>query len=641
MNRRGAQCLVCEQPVPIAAIRVEGKAKRMGVQMLAIVADGPRGRAYLAPTKEQERFAANAAPAWAPETELPERALGFRVQGYGLTRHRDLFTDRQLLAMTTFADAIREVRGRVEVDALSMGMSVDATSLEFGGAGTGAYATAVATYLALALDRLADYCSNLCIWNVPREQIGHVFGRQTLSMTWDFAEVNPFSDSSGNFGGALAWVKKCIAAANPGAPATVRVADAAASPTVSAKVIATDPPYYDNVPYADLSDFFYVWLRSAVGDAYPETMATLLVPKREELVADPARFGNSPARARDFFEQGLRRAFVSIREQLAPGIPATIFYAFKQTERDNDDDLDNNRAGRASVGWETMLAAVIDAGMSITGTWPLTSERPSRLRSIDSNALASSIVLVCRPRASGAPICGRADFLHEIRSALPLAVQHLRDASLAATDLQQAALGPGMAIFSKYRAVLEADDRPMSVRSALKLINDELGQILLGEIADVDAETQFALGWFDRFGYDAGKYGEADMLLRSKNANAGALKATGVLELDAGIVQLRDPRSVGTLLNATDAAAPAWSQMVALIAALVKEDGGEDRAAAVLRAIGIGNADRLKSIAYHCYLVCDERKRTAQARDFNTLIAAWPEMERRAADPGPRQETFE
>jgi putative DNA methylase len=544
VDRRGAQCLVCNEPVPLAYIRAEGKAKRMGVQMLAIVADNGRGRSYLSPNSEQENIAASALPAWAPETDLPARALGFRVQGYGLTQHRDLFTQRQLLAITTFCDIIREFGARIERDAIAAGMTEDIDSLESGSSGAKAYAAAVTTYLALALDRLADYSSNLCSWNAPGEKMRDTFGRPTLSMTWDFAEVNPFSDSSGNFGGALEWVRKCVVAASAGALASARTADATIPPDLSPKIIATDPPYYDNIPYADLSDFFYVWLRASIGPAYPELMATLLVPKREELVADPARFGDDAQKARIFFEDGLRRAFIGVREQQTAAAPALIFYAFKQTEVDQD-SVDGELAGRVSIGWETMLSAVLDAGLSITGTWPMTSERANRQRAQESNALASSVVLVCRPRASDAPVCGRADFLREVRADLPIAVQRLRDASLAATDLQQSALGPGMAIFSKYRAVLEADDRPMSVRSALKLINDELGQILLGEIADVDAETQFALSWFDRFGYEAGKYGEADVLLRAKNANAGALKSTGVLELDGGIVRLREPRAIG------------------------------------------------------------------------------------------------
>lgn len=364
------------------------------------------------------------------------------------------------------------------------------------------------------------------------------------------------------------------------------------------------------------------------------------MPKREELVADPARFGNDRKKARNFFEDGLYRAFSEIKKQQIAAFPSLIFYAFKQTEGDSKTDTDDPHAGRASLGWETMLTGVLNAGLAITGTWPLTTERANRQRAQESNALASSIVLVCRPRPATAPTCARADFLREIRAELPIAVQRLRDASLPAPDLQQAALGPGMAVFSKYSAILEIDDRPMSVRSALKLINDELMQILLGEIADVDGETQFALSWFDRFGYETGSYGEADKSLRASNADASRLKAAGVLLMEAGIVKLQAPRSLQGIVPARLSTAPAWAQIIALIAALVTEDGGEERAAELLKAVGMENADRLKSIAYHCYLVCDERKRLADALDFNALVAAWPEIERRAADVVPIQESF-
>ncbi len=639
VNRRGAICIVCEEPVSIAYIRTEGKAKRMGARMLAIVADGERGRAYVAPEEQDKRIADSARPRTL-ETQIVRNPRYMSPPLYGMTTFGDLFTERQLLAMTTLSDLIREVRPRIEADAKAAGFNDADSDLEAGGEGARAYATAITTYLTLALDRLADYCSNLCIWNAPREQIGHVFGRQTLSMTWDFAEVNPFSNSSGNFGGAVEWVRKCVLAASPNAEARAFVADATTPPSSQPVVYATDPPYYDNVPYADLSDFFYVWLRATLGDLHPETLATLLVPKATELVADPARFGNDAARAREFFESGLRRAFAIMRQRLTPAYPATIFYAFKQTEH-HDEGAERDLSARVSIGWETMLAAVLDAGFTITGTWPLTSERPSRLRSIDSNALASSIVLVCRPRPADAPTCGRADFLRELRAGLPKAVERLRDASLAATDLQQAALGPGMAIFSAYGAVLEADDRPMSVRSALALITAELGNILLGELADVDAETHFALAWFADHSYEAGKAGQADVVLRSKNATPGRLQDAGVLVHERGLTQLRSPQQLATLpLPSHFALASAWTQTLFLVAALVGTDGGEQRAADVLRLIGAANADRVKSVAYHLYLVCDARKRATEARDFNALIVAWPTIERLATNRQPEQGTL-
>jgi len=627
----------------LAYIRSEGKAKRLGSQLLAIAVDTEQGRKYLPADDEQEALARGATPAWAPETDLPEHALGFRVQGYGMTKHRDLFTARQLLALTTFSSLIAKAHQQCLKDAISAGMEDDGVRLESAGSSATAYADAIAIYLAMLLDRMVCYNSSFCMWLSAGEFISNIYVRHSMSMVWDYAEANPLSNSTGGWGSALDWVCRALNSAKPAAPITVNMRDAREGAQLRGCLVSTDPPYYDNVPYADLSDLFYVWLRGTLAQISPDLFSTLLVPKTGELVADPHRFGNDRIRAREFFEDGLQEAFASIRRTAAVDLPITIYYAFKQTDSQDDmnDEGFNDRSGQASIGWEAMLTALIGAGLMITATWPLRTERPIRPRSISSNALASCILLVCRPRSEHAPVCSRSDFLSELRAGLPAAVASLRLANIAATDLQQAALGPGMAVFSKYSSILDVNDQPVTIRSALAMINSELMQILLGDIADVDAETQFALGWFDRFGYEAGRYGEADLLLRSRNANAGALKATGVLELDAGIVQLRDPRSVGTLLNATDAAAPAWSQMIALIAALVNEEGGEDRAGAVLRIIGLDNADRLKSIAYHCYLVSDERKRTTQARDFNTLIAAWPEIERRAADAAPRQDMFE
>jgi len=642
VNGQGAECIVCGETAPLDYLRSEGKAKRITTRLLAIIAKGERGRAYVSADEYHERVALAARPPWAPDTDLPDRALGFRVQAYGIAKHRDLFTSRQLLALTTLSDLVKAAHRRALTDAKAAGMPDDGLSLEAGGRGARAYADAIATYLAIAVDRQASYSSNLCTWNSPGETMFQVFTRQTVSVKWDFAEANPFSDSTGNFGGAVTWVEKALAATSAGAPAVVSASDAADGRIVPTGIFATDPPYYDNVPYSDLSDFFYVWLRPSLHEVFPDLLSTLLTPKAQELIADPSRYKGDSTRARREFEEGLERAFVSMRNCVTNDVPAIIIYAFKQAESDDaaDDDY-GKRSIKISVGWEAMLSALLKAGFQITGTWPLTTERPARSRSIKSNALASSIALVCRPRIDDDLRCSRADFVRELRTALPVAVQKLQNASLAATDLQQAAIGPGMAVFSKYRDVIEVDDSVMTVRAALGVINDELAHILLGDIADVDAETQFALGWFDRFGYDAGKYGEADMLLRSKNASAGVLRASGVLDLDGGLVQLRDPRAITGGSRIDLPGAPTWSQMMRLIAALLSEDGGEERAAELLRAIGLRNADRLKSIAYHCYLICDERKRATHARDFNALIAAWPDIERRAADTGPYQERFE
>jgi putative DNA methylase len=644
VTRRGAQCVVCNEPVTLAYIRSEGKAHRISEQLVAIVADSQTGRVYLPPDEDHVRVARSAKPAWAPDTPLPERALGFSVQGYGMRKHRDLFTQRQLLALTTFSDLVRETRERVLTDALAAGMRDDGVSLELGGSGATAYADAIATYLALVVDRVADYGATLCSWHTSGEKITHVFTRQTMSMVWDYVEANPFSDSSGNFDGQLEWVYKNVAAASTGGPAQIFARDAATDWSGKPVLYCTDPPYYDNVPYADLSDFFYVWLRASIGNVYPDLLAPLLAPKVSELVADPARFSNDRNRAREFFEEGIGEAFRIIHRTGLAEFPTTIYYAFKQAQSGTDDDKEGEI--HASIGWEAMLSALLRAGFEIRGTWPITTELANRIRGQRSNALASSIVLVCRSRPHDAPRCTRADFVSELRQHLPPAIRVLRDASLAATDLEQAAIGPGMAIFSRYRTVLEGDGTPMSVRTALSLINQELAQIVLGEISEVDAETRFALAWFDRHCYDQHKYGDADILLKAKNANLDALREAGVVKAERGIVQLLRPGDMDwARVRYPDgrlAASPSWAQLIYVIAALISEDGGADVAAEMLRTIGVADAERLKDLAYHCYLACDRAKprRSTEAQDFNELVTAWPDLQKRASEQAaaPREE---
>jgi putative DNA methylase len=634
VSRRGAICIVCNEPVDLSYIRSEGKSGRIGVQMIAIVADGPRGREYLPPSEEQRRIAISAKPAWAPDTSLPERALGFRVQAYGMTKHRDLFTQRQLVALTTFSDLVREGRERALADAIAAGLENDSKSLSSGGSAATAYADAIATYLALTVDRLADYHSALCSWHATGEKIRNVFARQTLSMIWDFAEANPLSESTGSFDGAINWVKKATEAASARTETTVFQRDAAGDWQANAIVVATDPPYYDNVPYADLSDFFYVWLRASLSEVYPELLSTILVPKAQELVADPARFRGDAKMARHFFEDGLRKAFSLISRSASQGIPIAAFYAFKQADEDAENVAATLTDSRASEGWETMLEALFQASLQIDGSWPMRSELANRMRGQNSNALASSIVLVCRPRPVNAARCTRSDFLRALQSELPLAVKYLRDASLPAADLEQAAIGPGMSIFSRYREVLENDGSAMAVRSALSLINRELAQILLGEISDADPGTHFAITWFDGHFYDAGKFGEAEVLLKAKNANLDSLREAGVIDAQRGVVRLIAPRNIAVdgdpIAGGAIRSMPMWAQMMYLMRFLVGDDGSEETTADALRAMGPMASESLKGIAYLCYLVCERAKRSSEAQDFNALVAAWPELTRLA-----------
>uniref|UniRef100_UPI0035E4394C DUF1156 domain-containing protein n=1 Tax=Thermogemmatispora sp. TaxID=1968838 RepID=UPI0035E4394C len=479
VSRQGAHCIACTHPVDLAYIRAEGRAGRMGAQLLAIVAEGSRGRVYLSADEEQAQMATSVEPEEMPAARLPEAALGFRVQLYGLTRYGDLFTPRQLVALTTFSALVQEAHARVEADARAAGLPADDLPLQAGGRGPRAYADAVATYLALAVDRLANRGSNICFWDITRETVQQLFARQAIPMTWDFAEANPFSASSGNFQGAVEWVAEVVEALPAGPAGQARQRDALSPFTgLSQPLISTDPPYYDNVGYADLSDFFYLWLRRMLAPIYPDLFSTLLTPKQHELIAAPHRFAGNKDQARRFFEEGLHQVFLRLRATAHPDYPLTISYASKQAELDSDETADEpdesasqaepqpasssprrrsgtNGAGRpnghaplvASTGWETMLQSLIEAGFTITGTWPMRTELITNLKK-GVNALASSIVLVCRPRPENAPIATRKEFLRELRSQLPQAVRHLQRGGISPVDLAQASIGPGMAIYS-------------------------------------------------------------------------------------------------------------------------------------------------------------------------------------------------
>jgi putative DNA methylase len=462
----------------------------MGAQMMAIVAEGPRGRVYLPPNAEQDAIAAQAKPEWEPTTDLPKQALGFRVQLYGMTRHSDLFTPRQLVALTTLSDLVQEARGHVLRDALAAGLPDDGVPLDVGGLGATAYADAVATYLAIAVDRAADRGSTICSWDTGYVKIRNTFARQAIPMTWDFAEGNPFSDSSGSFDGAIDWVAKVLEHLPPQPYSTAKQEDAMLlKPDTKGIVFATDPPYYDNIGYSDLSDFFYVWLRRSLGAVYPKLFEAPLTPKENELIASPYRFGGDKRKAQQFFIDGLGKAFGSMRNTHNPDYPFVAFYAYKQAETDEQ----QNGAAVSSTGWETMLEGLIQAGFTINGTWPMRSELSNRMLASGTNALASSIVLVCRPRPQDAPTASRREFLNGLKRELPEALRLLQHGNIAPVDLAQAAIGPGMAVFSRYAGVLESDGKPMRVRTALQLINQTLDDVLAEQEGEYDADTRWAL----------------------------------------------------------------------------------------------------------------------------------------------------
>jgi putative DNA methylase len=624
---RGAnfRCLMSGSPIAADYIRSEAQAGRLGTRLMAIVAEGKRGRVYLPPTPEMEKVAQNAKPDWKPEVEFFQQALGFRVGNYGMTKWSDLFTNRQLVVLTTFSRLVQEAKEKINGDAAAAAMPADKRGLASGGTGAIAYAEAIATFLAFGVSRSSDYWSNLCIWRSDPKNlgVGHVFSKQTLSMVWDFAEGNPLSESSGNWLLNLDWVAKVIERLGVFPPGQALQSDARTVDFSMPSVVSTDPPYFDNVGYADLSDFFYVWLRFSLRTVFPDLFATLATPKSEELVATPARHGGLEAAER-FFLEGMTLAIHRIGEQAHPAFPVTIYYAFKQSENDVD--------GTASTGWETFLDAVIRAGFAISGTWPMRTELGNRTRSMDSNALASSIVLVCRPREANARIATRREFVADLKSELPVALAHLQRGNIAPVDLAQAAIGPGMAVYTRYGKVLDAEGNPLSVREALALINQILDEALAEQEGDFDADSRWALAWFEQNGFSVGEFGVADVLARAKNTSVGGMVKAGVIASSRGKVRLLKPEELAEDWDPTaDARPTAWEVVHQLVRALAQ---GEQTAADVVAKLG-GAADLARELAYRLYALCERNKRAQEALAYNALVQCWPELVRLAAEVQP------
>ena len=623
-------CLMSGVPMPFEYLRSEAKAGRMGARLMAVVVEGDRGRLYLEPTDQHESVAHVLAPNDAPDNSLPPRALGFRVQEYGMTKWRELFSNRQLVALTTFCGLVSEARQRIEHDAVSAGLPDDGVPLREGGAGATAYAEAVGVYLAFGISRSADFWSSLCIWaNQPKnELVTHLFGRQAIPMAWDFAEASPFSSSGGNFTNNLMYVAKFLATLGSYTPSVCYQSDAALNVSRN-NVISTDPPYYDNIGYADLSDYFYVWLRSTLRSTFPDLFATLAVPKAEELVATPYRHGSKNA-AEEFFLDGMTLAMRHLGGGTHPVFPVTIYYAYKQAERKADSAI-------VSTGWATFLEAVIEAGFSITGTWPVRTERSAKLLGQNANVLASSIILACRPRAMDAPSATRREFQDALRTELPEALNHLQRASIAPVDLAQASIGPGMAAFTRYSEVLNADGSSMPVGEALALINATLDEVLEDQEGDFDADSRWALTWFDAHGYSDGEYGDAETLSKAKNTSVDGLVRAGIIESRRGKVRALKPAELDPDWDPeTDSRLTVWEMTQHLIRLL--ESGGEQAAGELAAKLG-SQAEAARDLAYRLYLISERKRRAADALAYNGLVQSWPEIVRIAGEQRATPET--
>jgi putative DNA methylase len=632
---RGAnfKCLMSGVPISPEYIYSEAKAGRMGARLMAIVAEGTGGRVYLPPTKEMEDIAKDAHPEYKPDVPMPANPRWFSPPLYGLTTFGDLFTARQLLALTTFSDLVGEARAKAKGDAKVAGYPDEGEALDSDGSGSTAYSDAIGVYLACGISRSADFWSSLCIWaNQPKNEIvTHLFGRQAIPMAWDFAEANPFSDSGGNFEKNLSYVTMGIDFLAGSAGGQASQMDAASNSVSVRKVVSTDPPYYDNIGYADLSDYFYVWLRRSLRPVFPELFSFVAVPKAEELVATPYRHGGK-SNAEKFFLDGMTQAMHRLAEQVHPCFPVTIYYAFKQTESDGSD-------GTTNTGWDTFLAAVIAAGFSITGTWPMRTERRGRMIGNNTNALASSIVLVCRPRAADAPTATRREFLNELRVTLPVALAHLQRENIAPVDLAQASIGPGMAVYTRFANVLDASGKFVGVGQALALINEVLDEVLATQDGDFDADTRWALSWFEQFGFSEGDFGIAETLSKAKNTAVSGIVEARICMSKASKVRLFRPDELSEdWTPETNARLTVWETVHHLIRSLSQ---GEASAATLAARLGT-RAEIARELAYRLYAICERKKRTTEALTYNALVQSWPEIMRLSresmdAAPAPSQ----
>ncbi len=607
----------------------------LGLVQTAVVAETDQGRVYLPPSLGPVDSSIPEPDTSGLDLPLSPNPRDTWCRNFGLKSVKDLFTRRQLVALTTFSDLLSEARESVLKDARAAGMVDDGTGIDEGGTGATSYADAVATYLSFCLDRLAQTNNSLVRWLTRKtaESKGTpALDRQALPMVWDFAEGNVFCESVGSWDAAVRNVVDAFSSFPlcAGDAAVLQMDASSMHQHLPANaVICTDPPYYDNISYADLSDFFYVWLRRSVGKIYPGLFSTVLVPKAQELVATPYRFDGSKERAQQFFEEGLGKAFSRMRETQNPAYPLTLFYAFKQAETEQDDDEDRNTGTLVSTGWETMLEGLIRAGFQVAATWPVRSEGASRLIAIGTNALASSVMLACRTRRDDAPLATRREFVQALRSEMPAALRALQHGSIAPVDLAQAAIGPGMAVFSRYSKVLETDGSALRVRTALGLINQALDEILAEQEGEYDAETRWALAWFEQYGTGQGKYGDAETLSRAKDTAVNALVEARIITAGAGKVQLV-PRSK---LNpdwdpAADRRLTIWTLTQHLIRAL--ETGGDAAAARIIRRVG-SLADTAKDLAYRLYVICDRKGWSQEALAYNMLVKSWPELQKLAA----------
>jgi putative DNA methylase len=621
---RGAnfRCLISDTAITSDYVKQKGRAGEMGQTLLAIVAEGKRKRAFVSPTIEHEEVAFSQVANWRPAAKLPNDPRNFWTVDYGLISFGDLFTERQLIALNTYSDLVHEAKSQIEKDALKAGLPDNSQAIRFGGNGALAYAEAVSVYLGFGVSRLSDISNSLCRWESSKTQVRNLFGRQSIPMMYDFGENNIFGNAAGDYRTSLGSIVKVIERFSPSAEGLEINYDAQTVNFPEGTVISTDPPYYDNIGYADLSDFFFCWLRPALKEIYPELFGVIATPKSEELVATPYRHGGKES-AEAFFLAGMRKAIANMANQSSELYPATIYYAFKQSEVAKE--------GISSTGWATFLQAVFEAGYAVVGTWPMRTEMANRMIASGTNALANSVVLVCRKRGATAATSTRAEFIRALKSELPPAIAELQAANIAPADMPQSAIGPGMGVFSRYRAVLEADDRPMTVKAALQLINTELDEYLGGIQGEFDPDTRFAITWFEQHGMKAGDYGSADNLARARGISVDSVKHAGIVDSAAGKVRLLSREELNVEWDPSkDDHLTVWECLQHLVG-LHEKDGLSWETIRLMRMIG-EKAEAAKDLAYCLYdISANKRKDAKEATAYNAIIADWTELTREAA----------
>lgn len=600
------RCVCCNQAVQGDYIRSQFQAKLSGKQMIAIVGEGDRKRLYFPADDQHVQIADSSLPDWRPEEKMnPNSTDLVSGRGYGYTFWHELYTNRQLIALNTFSDLVEESRNQIRKEG-----------------GNQDYAEAVSVYLTLAVGRAADAWSSMASWRNTVEASRSTFARQAIAMTWDYTEVNPFSNSCGNWIGAcVKWIVQALVKLPCSSHGFVFQSDAQIDNGMRNILISTDPPYYNNIAYADLSDFFYIWMRRILKDLYPDLFSTVLVPKDDELVASSSRFDGNKRMAQQFFEEGMSQAFSNIFKYGRPDIPITVYYAFKQTDY-------NESLLSASTGWEAMLTAIIFSGLTIVGTWPMRTEKPGRMTEWNTNALASSIVLVCRKRPDNVPIVTHRDFVNALKRELKPALRKLQASNIAPVDMAQSAIGPGMGVYSRYSKVLEADGSPMSVRTALEIINQELDLYFTDQDGELDADSRFCIDLYSQYAFNDIKFGEADILARAKNTSVDKLASSGLVYAQKGIVRLTTREDLPKKINIKDS--NTWLIAQQLTHAL--EVDGVLGVANIVAGIFTSEPERAKALAYRLFTIAERKGWSSEAYAYNSLVIAWPEVQMKVAE---------